>query len=61
MITSIPNRVKILQRKFVNSLGLTFRDLLPKFTIQEALDAEKIILNPPNAGAIELSHLIILV
>lgn len=40
--TSIPNRVKILKQKFTNSLGLSFRDLLPESTIREALNAENL-------------------
>ena len=38
----MPNRVEILKQKFINSVGLPFRDLLPESTIIEALEAEKV-------------------
>lgn len=38
----MPNRVEILKQKFVNSVGLPFRDLLPESTIISALEAEKV-------------------
>ena len=41
-LTSIPNRVEILKQKFTNSMGLSFRDLLPESTIREALNAENL-------------------
>jgi hypothetical protein len=41
-IASHPKRVEILKQKFTNSIGLPFQDLLPEFTIQEALNIEKI-------------------
>jgi hypothetical protein len=41
-IHHIPNRVKLLKQKFINSLGLPFRELLPESTIFEALEAQKI-------------------
>jgi hypothetical protein len=40
--STLPNRVQILQQKFTQSLGLPFRDLLPKSVIRDALPAEKI-------------------
>ncbi len=42
ILKNIPNRVQILTSKFSQSLGLPFRELLPKPLIQEALAAEKI-------------------
>jgi hypothetical protein len=38
----MPKPVEILKRKFTNSVGLPFRELLPESTIVEALEAEKI-------------------
>ena len=38
----MPNRVKILKEKFVESLGLPFQDLLPESAIQQAIDELKI-------------------
>ncbi len=35
------NRVEILKQKFITSVGLPFRELLPESTIMEALAAEK--------------------
>lgn len=37
-ITTVPNRVKILKEKFVQSLGLPFQELLPEPTIHQAID-----------------------
>ncbi len=36
------NRVKILKQKFSQSLGLPFRELLPEFVIEQAIDELKI-------------------
>ncbi len=36
------NRVKILKEKFSQSLGLPFRELLPEFVIEQAIDELKI-------------------
>jgi hypothetical protein len=38
----MPNRVEILKQKFVNSVGLPFRDLLPELAIISALEAKKV-------------------
>jgi len=38
----MPKPVEILKRKFTNSVGLPFRELLPESTIVEASSAEKI-------------------
>ncbi len=38
----MPKPIEILKRKFTNSVGLPFRELLPESTIVEALEAEKI-------------------
>ena len=42
MIPTKPTRVQILKQKFINSLGLALRDILPESTIAEALVAEGI-------------------
>lgn len=42
MIPTRPTRVQILKQKFINSLGLALRDILPESTITEALVAEGI-------------------
>lgn len=42
IISTLPNRLKILKQKFTQSLGLSFQKLLGESFIQEALDAEKI-------------------
>lgn len=41
-ISRVTNQVQTLKQKFINSLGLPFRDLLPESTIIEVLAAEKI-------------------
>ncbi len=41
-INTVPNRVKILKDKFTQSLGLPFREILPEFVIQSAIDELKI-------------------
>ena len=40
--TTVTNRVKILKQKFSQSLGLPFRELLPEFVIEQAIDELKI-------------------
>jgi Transposase DDE domain/Insertion element 4 transposase N-terminal len=37
-ITTVPNRVKILKDKFMQSLGLPFQELLPESEIQKIID-----------------------
>ena len=39
---TVTNRVKILKEKFSQSLGLPFRELLPEFVIEQAIDELKI-------------------
>ncbi len=41
-ITTVPNRVKILKEKFVQSLGLPFQELLPESAIQQVINELKI-------------------
>lgn len=41
-ITTVPNRVKILKEKFVQSLGLPLQELLPEPTIQQVINELKI-------------------
>ena len=36
--TTVPNRVQVLKTKFTTSLGLPFRDILPEWEIQQAID-----------------------
>lgn len=41
-INTVPNRAKILKYKFMQSLGLPFREVLPEAVIQQAIDELKI-------------------